>query len=202
MSKSASAKSIGKDKADYPILLFALPEDWEKWLEEHHTTASGVWLKFYKKAAGITSVNYAQALDVALCFGWIDGQVKKNDEESYLQKFTPRRAKSIWSKKNIENLQRLQKEGRMRQSGLKEAETAKSDGRWDQAYDSPENMKIPDEFLIMLSKNKKSLTFFESLNRANIYAIGWRLQTARKPETREKRMKSILEMLARGEKFH
>jgi uncharacterized protein YdeI (YjbR/CyaY-like superfamily) len=161
-----------------------------------------VWLRFYKKGSGITSLNYAQALDEALCYGWIDGQSKTSDEKSYLQKFTQRRARSIWSKRNIEHIARLTEEGKMKPSGLKAAEAAKADGRWDMAYDSPGNMSIPEDFLLELSRDKKAFAFFETLNKANTYAISWRLQTAKKPETREKRMKIILGMLSRGEKFH
>jgi uncharacterized protein YdeI (YjbR/CyaY-like superfamily) len=190
------------EKKDFPVLFFDSQEEWRTWLEQNHNDARGVWLRFYKKGSGITSLNYTGALDEALCYGWIDGQSKTFDEKSYLQKFTPRRAKSIWSKRNIEHIGRLIKEGKMKPSGLKEAESAKADGRWDRAYDSPGNLSMPEDFLLKLSKDKKALAFFESLNKANTYAITWRLQTAKKPETRERRMKLILEMLSRGEKFH
>ncbi len=184
------------------ILSFEAPEDWEHWLEQNHLISKGIWLRFYKKESQVKSVNYQEALDVALCYGWIDGQVKTYDAQSYLQKFTPRRPKSIWSKRNIEHVARLGKDEKMKPAGLKEVESAKTDGRWDVAYDSPSNMTVPDDFLRELSKNKTSLAFFERLNKSNKYAVTWRLQTAKKPETREKRMKAILEMLARGEKFH
>jgi uncharacterized protein YdeI (YjbR/CyaY-like superfamily) len=196
-------KEITKtEKTDFPILFFESQEEWRTWLEQNHNVTRGVWLRFYKKGSCITSLNYAGALDEALCYGWIDGQSKTFDEKSYLQKFTPRRAKSIWSKRNIEHIARLINEGKMKPSGLKEAESAKADGRWDKAYDSPGNQSIPGDFLLELSKDKKALAFFESLNKANTYAITWRLQTAKKTETREKRMKIIIEMLSRGEKFH
>lgn len=199
----STEKEINKTaKTDFPVLFFESQDEWRTWLEQNHNAARGVWLRFYKKGSGIVSLNYPGALDEALCFGWIDGQSKTFDEKSYLQKFTPRRAKSIWSKRNIEHIARLIKEGKMKPSGLKEAEFAKADGRWDRAYDSPGNQSIPEDFLLKLSKDKKTLAFFESLNKANTYAITWRLQTAKKPETREKRMKIILEMLSRGEKFH
>ncbi|MFA5329503.1 MAG: YdeI/OmpD-associated family protein [Prolixibacteraceae bacterium] len=187
---------------DYPVLSFEEPAEWEMWLEQNHSASNGVWLKFHKKASGLKSVNYNQALDVALCFGWIDGQATKFDENSYLQKFTPRRPKSIWSKRNIEHVARLEKEGRMRLSGQKAVELAKADGRWEMAYDSPAQMSIPEDFLGELAKNKKAYEFFESLNKANKYAIAWRLQTAKRPETRAKRMQTILEMMDRGERFH
>ena len=199
----STEKEITKtQKTDFPIIFFESQDEWRSWLEQNHNVARGVWLRFYKKGSGITSLNYAQALDEALCYGWIDGQSKSSDEKSYLQKFTPRRAKSIWSKRNIEHIARLTEEGKMKPSGLKAAEAAKADGRWDMAYDSPGNMSIPEDFLLELSRDKKAFAFFETLNKANTYAISWRLQTAKKPETREKRMKIILGMLSRGEKFH
>jgi len=188
--------------AEMPVVSFKSEKLWEKWLATNHSKLNGVWLQFFKKASGTVAVNYAEALDVALCYGWIDGQVKKHDEHSWLQKFTPRRPKSIWSKRNIEHVERLTKEGRMKPSGLKAAEEAKNDGRWERAYDSPGKMEVPEDFLNELSKNKKAKTFFESLNKSNKYAIAWRLQTAAKPETRTKRMKAILEMLKSGKKFH
>jgi uncharacterized protein YdeI (YjbR/CyaY-like superfamily) len=185
-----------------PILSFDAPENWEHWLEQNHDISNGIWLRFYKKGSQVKSVNYREALDVALCYGWIDGQAKSYDDKSYLQKFTPRRPKSIWSKRNIEHVTRLEQDGKMKPAGLKQIELAKVDGRWAVAYDSPANMTVPEDFLRELSINKETMAFFESLNKANKYAITWRLQTAKKPETREKRMKAILEMLARREKFH
>jgi len=190
------------DKNELPIIPFESPLQWEQWLEVNHTDENGIWLKFFKKGSSVPSVTYEQALDEALCYGWIDGQKKTFDEQSYLIKFTPRRAKSIWSKKNIEHVARLYKQGKMKSRGINEAERAKADGRWEQAYDSPSNMKIPDDFLQQLTKNKKAKAFFDTLNKTNTYAIMWRLQTAKKPETREKRMKEILEMLSQGKKIH
>lgn len=190
------------DVNEFPVICFEEPAEWEAWLERNHSASNGVWLKFHKKASGLKSVNYDQALDVALCYGWIDGQLKKFDENSYLQKFTPRRPKSIWSKRNIEHTGRLEKEGRMKPSGRLAVEQAKADGRWELAYDSPAQMSFPEDFIAELTKNKKAFEFFESLNKANKYAIVWRLQTAKRPETRAKRMQTILEMLNRGERFH
>jgi len=164
--------------------------------------SNGIWLQFYKKNSGVASVTYAEALDVALCYGWIDAQLKSIDELCYKQHFTPRRPRSIWSKRNIEHIARLTSEGRMKPAGTKQVEAAKADGRWEQAYDSPGNMKLPDEFLSELSKHNKAYAFYESLGKANKYAICWRIQTAKRPETREKRMKEILEMLGKEEKFH
>jgi uncharacterized protein YdeI (YjbR/CyaY-like superfamily) len=190
------------NKRNQPVLTFSSMQQWNEWLEQNHNNSDGVWLQVYKKHTGIATVTHAQALEEALCFGWIDGQAKKYDELSYLQKFTPRRPKSIWSKRNVELVARLEKEGRMKPAGREQIEAAKADGRWDRAYDSPGNMTMPEDFLKELAKNKKAHAFFKTLNKTNTYAIGWRLQTAKKPETRERRMKQILEMLAREEKFH
>lgn len=187
---------------EIPIISFKTPKAFEKWLEKNHNKIDGIWLRFFKKDSGEKSIVYKEALDEALCYGWIDGQTKKYDEQSYLQKFTPRRPRSIWSKKNTDHIERLTALGKMKQPGLAEVEKAKADGRWAKAYDSPSQMQVPDDFIKLLSKNKKAKTFFDSLNKTNKYAIGWRLQTAKKPETREKWMNRILEMLLNEEKFH
>jgi uncharacterized protein YdeI (YjbR/CyaY-like superfamily) len=171
-------------------------------MEENHADSGGVWLRIFKKDSGEKSITYAEVLDQALCFGWIDGQKKAWDEFSWLQRFTRRRAKSGWSKRNTEHVERLIKAGLMTRAGLEAVEAATADGRWQAAYDSPRNAAPPEDFLQALAKDKKAKAFFETLNKANIYAIVYRLQTAKKPETRERRMKMILEMLSRGEKFH
>ena len=189
-------------KDNLPILFFKTAKEWEKWLNKNHSSEKEAWLQFYKKASGVPSLNHPKALEVALCYGWIDAVANKYDEESYLQRFTPRRPKSIWSKKNIENVTRLIAEGKMKPAGLKEIEAAKADGRWEAAYDSPANMEMPKYFLKELAKNPKAEKFFQTLNKTNRFSIGWRLQTAKKPETREKRMKAIIEMLSKGQKFH
>jgi uncharacterized protein YdeI (YjbR/CyaY-like superfamily) len=197
-----TAQSNNLDKLDLEVIPFASDTEWEQWLDYNHAASKGIWLRFYKKESGVSSVYYDDALDVALCYGWIDGQLKKYDELSYIQRFTPRRLRSLWSKRNIEHIDRLIKKGRMKPAGLKEAEAAKADGRWAIAYDSQGEMSLPDDFHKELSKYKKALAFYESLNKANQYAIAWRLQTAKRPETREKRKQEILEMLKREEKFH
>jgi uncharacterized protein YdeI (YjbR/CyaY-like superfamily) len=183
-------------------LAFPTQKEWASWLAKNYTKKEGIWLRFYKKASGIISINHDQALDSALCYGWIDGQAKPFDEDSWIQKFTPRRAKSLWSKRNIEHTERLIKTKKMRAPGSKEIERAKADGRWHVAYDSPSKATVPEDFLVRLSKNKKALAFFNTLSKTNRYAIAWRLQTAVKPETREKRMVQILEMMKEGKKFH
>ncbi len=174
----------------------------QQWLGQNHTLNEGIWLKIAKKSSGIQSVNYQEALKVALCYGWIDGQVNKLDENYYIQKFTPRRARSIWSKRNVGIAEQLIAEGRMQPPGLKEIERAKADGRWQKAYDSPGNMEIPDDFLLELNKNQKASMFFRTLNKTNLFAIGYRLQTAKTTETRQKRMTEIIRMLEKEEKFH
>ena len=189
-------------KIDLQVIHFEKAAILNDWLEKNHLNSSGIWLRIFKKNSGVLSVNYDQALDEALCFGWIDGQVKSYDELSYIQKFTPRRARSMWSKRNIEHVKRLENEGRMRLSGIKEAEAAKTDGRWDNSYDSPSNMTIPEDFMNELSKDPVTARFYNNLNKTNKYAIAWRLQTAKKPETSAKRMKAIIEMLSQGKKFH
>jgi uncharacterized protein YdeI (YjbR/CyaY-like superfamily) len=198
-------KIQGKNKAvkpDLPILTFTSPKIFTSWLAKNHKVSSGIWMRLFKIKSEAPTITYAEALDVALCYGWIDGQKKSYDPESWLQKFTPRRPKSIWSKRNQEHVERLTKSGMMKAAGIKEVEAAKADGRWEQAYESSSNMIVPTDFLNELAKNKKAEAFFKTLNKTNIYSIVWRLQTAKKPETRNKRMKAILEMLKKGKKFH
>lgn len=189
-------------KDDQLIKAFKNAGQFETWLAKHHAAAKGIWLQLYKKESGKKSLDRQEALEVALCYGWIDARANKHDEESYLQRFSPRRPKSLWSKKNIENVKRLIKEGRMQPAGHKEIAAAKADGRWDKAYDSPANSQVPEDFLKLLKKNKAAWQFYQTLNKTNLFAISWRLQTAKKPETREKRMHSIIAMLEKGQKFH
>jgi uncharacterized protein YdeI (YjbR/CyaY-like superfamily) len=184
------------------ILSFRSPAEFRKWLAANHDKSDGIWLRIFKKNSETASVTYAEALDEALCFGWIDGQKQKHDEESWVQKFTRRRAKSGWSRINTGHAERLIKAGRMKPPGQAEVDAAKKDGRWKAAYDSPSNSTFPDDFLAALSNDPKAKAFFYSLNKANRYAISYRLQTAKRPETRQKRMEMILGMLARGEAFH
>ena len=187
---------------ELPILSFASVALWEQWLSEHHARCDAVWLKIAKKASGIASVTHDEALDVALCYGWIDGQRKTADSEFFLQKFTPRRPKSLWSKRNIAKVAELTAARRMQPSGLAEVEAARRDGRWGAAYDSPKDMVVPEDFLQALRENEQALAFFNTLSKANVFAIAWRLQTARKPETRQRRFTALLAMLEREEKFH
>lgn len=188
---------------DLPVLPFADADAWEAWLVAN-AEAKGVWLKIAKKDSGHATVTYAEALDVALCHGWIDGQKRGFDEAWFLQRFTPRRAKSLWSKINVGHVARLTTAGRMRAGGLREVEAAKADGRWDAAYDGGRNMEVPPELAkaLSLAKNRKAKAFFETLNATNRYAVCWRVQTAKKPETKAKRVETLVTMLARGEKLH
>ena len=183
-------------------LAFKSERAFRAWLSRNHANSAGILLRIYKNDADVASVTYAQALDQALCFGWIDGQKLPCDEHSWLQKFTPRRPGSGWSKRNTEHAQRLIESGAMAAPGLKEIEAAKADGRWKAAYDSFGSAAVPQDFLADLACNRKAQAFFKTLNKTNLYSIVYRLQTAKKPETREKRKQAILAMLARGEKFH
>jgi uncharacterized protein YdeI (YjbR/CyaY-like superfamily) len=186
-----------------PIKSFAFSTQWKEWLAMNYAISNnGIWLRIFKKDSGEATITYDEALDEALCFGWIDGQKKAYDEKSWLQKFTPRRSKSIWSKRNKTRVAQLIEEKRMQPSGFKEIETAKKDGRWDKAYDSPSQMEIPADFLSILKKDQQAYDFFITLNKANTYAISWRLETAKKPETRQKRMQIFLKMMKKRQKLH
>jgi uncharacterized protein YdeI (YjbR/CyaY-like superfamily) len=191
-----------KKTSEIEVLSPKSTKEWEAWLKANHACSKGIWLQIQKKGSAEKSPTYAEALDVALCYGWIDGQKNRHDESSWLQRFTPRRPRSSWSKKNTEHADRLIQTGKMKAAGFAEIQAAKKDGRWKAAYDSPSNATIPEDFLKELGRNKKAEAFFKSLNKANLYAIAYRLQTAKRPETRKKRMEKILEMMARGEKIH
>jgi uncharacterized protein YdeI (YjbR/CyaY-like superfamily) len=194
------AKETGKDGK--PILQLASPEEWEAWLDAEHASSDGVWLKFAKKGSGVTTVVYAEALDVALCFGWIDSQVMTLDERFYLQKFTPRRSRSKWSKINVDKIEALTKAGRMRPTGLEQVELAKADGRWDAAYSSPANMTEPADLKKALKASPKAAEFWATLNKSNRYAAIYQLEDAKKPETRERRLAKFIGMFERGEKLY
>lgn len=189
-------------KNDYEIFAFKDSSMWRDWLDENHAKIDGVWLRLYKKASGVPTVSYAEALDPALCYGWIDGQKKSYDEASFLQKFTPRRSKSTWSKRNIERIARLTEQGLMMPAGISEVERAKEDGRWAAAYDPASEMVIPRDFLIELKKHPIAEKFFATLNKANTYAIAWRLQTAKTDETRKRRQDKIIALLDSEQKLH
>lgn len=191
-----------KQAADYPVELFAGPSEWEAWLEQNHDSAPGVWLVFAKKASALTSITYAEAVEVAICFGWIDGQSRSRDADTWLQKFTPRGRRSGWSRINCERVDSLVRRGRMRPAGLAAVEAAKADGRWERAYDSPATAVVPDDLQQALDASPAAAEFFATLNAANRYAILYRIQTAVKPETRARRIEKFVGMLERGERLH
>jgi uncharacterized protein YdeI (YjbR/CyaY-like superfamily) len=188
--------------SELPVIAFVSIKNWQTWLAKEHARSSGVWLKIAKKNTGIKTVTYAEALEVALCYGWIDGQKGSFDGEYFLQKFTPRRPKSMWSKINVGKAERLIKSRKMKPAGLKAVEAAKKDGRWDKAYDSQTYMTVPKDFQVALNKNKKAKALFETLNKVNRYAILFRIHNAKKAETRERRIKQFVEMLERDEKIY
>ncbi|MBK9926723.1 MAG: YdeI/OmpD-associated family protein [Anaerolineales bacterium] len=189
------------NSTELPTLLFESKKKFTDWLAKNYDKSAGLWLKIAKKAAGISTVTYAEALDVALCYGWIDGQKGSFDEQYFLQKFTPRRPKSIWSKINVGHVERLIASGEMKPAGLKAVEAAKQDGRWDAAYASQKNIEVPTDFQSALNKNKKAKAFFETLTGSKRYSFLFRITTAKKAETREKRIRQFVEMLEKGETF-
>ena len=186
---------------DLPTKHFKNQKAWEKWLVAN-AEGKGIWLQIAKKDSGIASVNYAEALEIALCHGWIDGQKRGLDGQFFLQRFTPRRPRSLWSKINIAHVERLIAAGRMQPGGMREVEAAKADGRWDVAYQSFSGMEVPAELAEALKKNKKAKAFFDQLDKTNRYSFCWRVHTAKKAETRLARAEKFVGMLARGEKIH
>ncbi|NML50267.1 hypothetical protein HHL19_11390 [Streptomyces sp. R302] len=187
---------------DLETVAFASAEDFEAWLAEHHSSRPGIWLKIRKKAPGVVALDYAQALDVALCYGWIDGQKAKFDEEWWLQRFTPRKRASKWSKINRDKVTVLIEQGRMRPPGQAEIDRAKADGRWDAAYDGSKAATVPDDFAAALAAEPAAAAFFETLDRRNRFAVLYRIQEPKRAETRTRRIEKYVAMLAKGEKPH
>jgi uncharacterized protein YdeI (YjbR/CyaY-like superfamily) len=185
-----------------PKLPFASAAEWEKWLEDNHAGSDGVWIKMAKKGSGIDSVRYPEVLESALCFGWIDGRREALDERYFLQRYTPRRPRSKWSKINREKAERLIAEGRMRPAGLAEVERAKADGRWEAAYESQRNIDVPEDLQRELDARPKAKAFFAELGSQNRYAILYRLQDAKRPETRARRLAKFVAMLEEGETIY
>ncbi|CAN7242612.1 MULTISPECIES: YdeI/OmpD-associated family protein [unclassified Variovorax] len=183
-------------------LFFETAAQWKKWLATHHATSAGVWLRLAKKDSSERSVSYAEAVEEALCQGWIDGRKKADDDSFWLQRFTPRSARSVWSKINRDKAMTLVKEKRMRPAGKAQIDRAKKDGRWEAAYDGARTSAIPPDLKAALDADRRAAAFFETLDAANRYAILWRLQTAKKAETRERRLAQFVAMLARHEKIH
>jgi uncharacterized protein YdeI (YjbR/CyaY-like superfamily) len=188
--------------SELPIRPFRDAKAWSTWLARNHASATGVWIKFAKKASGIRSIDYAQALHHALCWGWIDGQSRSLDESWYLQRFTPRGRRSIWSKINRDKALVLIESGAMQPAGLAEVERAQQDGRWEQAYDSPRNATVPEDLAAALAAKPKAAKFFATLDGQNRYAVLHRIQIAKKPETRAKRIAEFVVMLAEGRTLH
>lgn len=188
--------------ADTPILQFRHQQAWAAWLDKNHAASPGVWLRLAKKASAVPSVSYSEAIDAALCYGWIDGQKKSHSEHTWLQKFTPRGKRSIWSKINRQKALTLIKSGRMKPAGLREIERAKKDGRWRAAYDSQSRATAPDDFQAALDRNKRAKTFFATLNGRNRYAVLFRIHTAKKAETRAKRIQQFVKMLEENQTIY
>ena len=191
-----------KNSGDLSIMSFETQQDWEVWLKEHHAETRGIWLKIAKKGTLTTSVSYAEALGSALCYGWIDGQKAAFDDKYWLQKFTPRTAKSIWSKINCSKAEALIAEGRMQPAGMRQVELARSDGRWERAYESQSKIAIPDDFQSELDKNPQAKDFFSTLDSANRYAFLFRIHAAKKPETRSAKIQKFVEMLNQQQKLY
>lgn len=185
-----------------PVIAFRSQKAFETWLKKHHAKHDGFWMQLYKKASREKSITYAEAVESALCYGWIDGQKKTYDEASWLQGFTPRRKRSGWSLVNVGHAERLITEGRMQAAGLAQMEAAKADGRWERAYPSSSTFVMPEDFLAALAKHKKAKAFYDTLPKSSTYAIAYHLITAKKPETRAKRMKEFVAMLKEGRAPH
>lgn len=187
---------------EQPIVAFATAAQFRRWLTRHHVDHPGIWLKIARKGSGISTVSYAEALDEALCLGWIDGQKKAFDETAFLQKFTKRGKRSVWSKINVGHVERLEKEGRMKPAGLAAVAAAKADGRWEAAYHSSSTAEMPEDFRTALEREPGAKAFFNTLNKTQRYSFLFRVTTAKKPETRRKRIADFVALLQRGEKLH
>ena len=188
--------------AEQPVLRFADASAFETWMERHHAGSDGIWIEFAKKGSGLASVVYAEALDVALCFGWIDGQAKPVDEAWYRQRFTPRRKRSPWSQRNVGKAQALIAAGRMRPAGHAEIERAQADGRWERAYAGPATMEVPDDLQAVLDADPQAAAFWETLGRTARYSFLYRLQDAKRPQTRARRLAQYARLLHEGQTIH
>lgn len=189
-------------KPDLPVRLFTSKKAWATWLGKNHAASAGLWLRFAKKDSGLRSVSYLEAVEVALCHGWIDGQARPESEQFWRQRFVPRSGKSIWSKINREKALKLIASGAMKEAGLAAVENAKKNGRWEAAYDSPSGATVPSDFQAALDANARAAAFFATLDRGNRYAILWRIQTVKKAETRARKIEQFARMLERKEKIH
>jgi uncharacterized protein YdeI (YjbR/CyaY-like superfamily) len=190
------------EKNGLPVLAFDTAKGWERWLARNHAATSGLWLKFAKKGTDATTVTYPEAVEVALCYGWIDGQAAPFDDSFWLQRFTPRGPRSKWSQINCARAERLIESGRMQPAGLAAVEAARQDGRWEQAYAPPSTATVPADLQEALDNNPAAAEFFATLNGSNRYAVLYRIQDAKRAETRARRIAKLVEMLARNEKIH
>ena len=201
-AKRKKKKTAVIGSAPGAIRAFKTRKDFADWLEKNHKISPALWVRIAKKNSGVSSISYAEGVEVALCYGWIDAQKLPEDGTAWLQRFMPRRPRSIWSKVNREKVLALIASGEMKPAGLEEIERAKKDGRWEDAYDSPKGASVPPDFEKELEQHPKAKAFFKTLSKANSYAILWRLQTAKKAETRAKRMRTFIAMLEKGETLH
>jgi uncharacterized protein YdeI (YjbR/CyaY-like superfamily) len=189
-------------RQDLPVIAFASPPEWEAWLEANHATSKGLWLKIAKKGAGVETVTYDQALEAALCYGWIDGQKNTFDDRFWLQRFTPRGPRSKWSRVNRDKASELLRRGKLKPAGMAEVERAQRDGRWEAAYEAQSSSTVPEDLRVALDQHPKAKAFFATLDRANRYAILYRLGDAKRPETRARRLAQYVAMLEEGRKLH
>jgi uncharacterized protein YdeI (YjbR/CyaY-like superfamily) len=187
---------------DLPVMDFPDQAAFEAWLEAEHSTAPGVYVRLAKKGAGVPSVTYAELVESCLCFGWIDGRSNRLDEWFYLQRLTPRRARSVWSQRNVDAVEALLEGGRMRPSGIAAVEAARADGRWERAYAGAKDITVPDDLASALDADPAVRAAFESLDGANRYAVLWRVHTAGTEATRAKRIAALVQMLAEGRRIH
>jgi uncharacterized protein YdeI (YjbR/CyaY-like superfamily) len=200
--KAKPAKSAGGVASVAPIRAFKDAQAWDAWLTKNYDDEAGIWMRIAKKSSGTKSITYPEALEIALCHGWIDGLKRPESETAWLQRFTPRRKRSMWSQINRVKALALIESGQMKPAGLAEIERAKGDGRWDAAYQSPKSATMPADFKKELDRHPKAKAFFKTLSKTNSYAILWRIQTAKKPETRARRMTDFIERLEKGETIH
>lgn len=194
--------AAGKEQVAAPVRLFRNRDAWVAWLEKNHRKSVGLWLRLAKKDSGLRSVSYAEALEIALCYGWIDGQKKGESAQAWLQRFLPRSATSIWSRINRNKAEVLITDGRMKAAGLEVVDVARKNGRWESAYTSQKNAEVPDDLRVALDANSTARDFFQSLDSANRYAVLFRIQTVKKAETRSAKIRQFVEMLARHERIH
>jgi uncharacterized protein YdeI (YjbR/CyaY-like superfamily) len=198
---SAAAPGASDFKAELPIIAFSSQGEWEEWLDANGATSNGLWVKIAKKSSGVDTVSYAEAVESAICHGWIDGQAKSFDERFWLQRFTPRSRRSKWSRINRDKASELMEQSRLKPAGVVQVEQARADGRWDAAYEPPSRMTVPADLQRELDRNPSAQAFFTTLDSANRYAILYRIHDAKKSDTRARRIEKYIAMLSAGEKL-